>query len=211
MNQESIKNRLDELITNGYNIEIGNSINEGWELFKKNMGGYIAYTVIFALIIFTVSLIPLLGAIGNILISAPLAVGFYLVARKITKNESYEFGSFFDGFKFFGPLVLASLIMGIFIGIGFVLLIIPGIYLAVSYVLTYQFVIFGNYEFWDAMEASRKLITKNWFAFFGLMIVLGLINLLGVIALGIGVLFTIPLSYCTLYIVFTKLFDQEVE
>ena len=209
MDQESIKTRLEELIQTGYTIEISQSISEGWELFKKKIGEYIGFTALFALITVTVGFIPILGAIGNILISAPLAAGFYIVARKIIKNESFEFGSFFDGFQFFGPLVLASLIMSIFIGIGMILLLIPGIYLAVSYILTYQFVIFGKFEFWDAMEASRKLISKNWFTFFGLIILLGLINLLGVIALGIGLLFTIPLSYCTLHIVFSKLFDKE--
>jgi uncharacterized membrane protein len=46
------------------------------------------------------------------------------------------------------------------------------------------------------MEASRKLITKNWFSFFGFGLVLFLINLGGALLLGVGLLVTIPISAC---------------
>ena len=159
----------------------------------------------------TAGIIPIAGSFASILIGAPLAVGFYLVANHLRKNTEFEFGEFFNGFNFFGALVLASLISSIFIGLGFILLIIPGVYLAVAYRFTYQFIVFGNMEFWDAMEASRKMVTKNWFPVFGLLIVLGLINFLGLIMLGIGILFTIPLTYCVLYVVFAKLFKEDGE
>lgn len=46
------------------------------------------------------------------------------------------------------------------------------------------------------METSRKLITKKWFSFFGLLLLLFLLNLGGAILLGVGLLVTIPLSVC---------------
>lgn len=207
MNKETINDKLVEYLNSGYDIDIGGSIGEGWDLFQKYLGGFVGFAALMFIISIAASVIPF----GNILVGAPVSVGFYIVANKLTKTTDIEFGSFFDGFNFFGPVVLAALIMTIFIALGFIFLIIPGIYFAVAYMLTYQFIVFGKYEFWDAMEASRKLVSKNWFSFFGLAIILLLINLLGVLALGVGLLFTIPLTYCTLYIVFKKLFDQNVE
>ena len=82
--------------------------------------------------------------------------------------------------------------------IGFALLILPGIYLAVAYLFAQPLVIDKGADFWQAMETSRKLITKKWFSFFGLLLVLFLLNLAGAILLGVGLLVTIPLSSCIL-------------
>ncbi|MGB3138986.1 MAG: hypothetical protein WBB18_19410, partial [Nodosilinea sp.] len=46
------------------------------------------------------------------------------------------------------------------------------------------------------METSRRLITKKWFSFFGLLLLLFGLNILGAIPLGLGLLITIPLSVC---------------
>jgi ABC-type antimicrobial peptide transport system permease subunit len=55
------------------------------------------------------------------------------------------------------------------------------------------------------MEYSRKLVTKNWWQFFGLAIVLGLINVLGALVLGIGLLVTIPASGLAVYAAFESI------
>lgn len=46
------------------------------------------------------------------------------------------------------------------------------------------------------METSRQLITKKWFSFFGLLLLIFLLNVGGAILLGVGLLVTIPLSVC---------------
>lgn len=89
-----------------------------------------------------------------------------------------------------------NLIGGVLIGIGCFLLLIPGIYLTVAYAFSVLFVIEKKLNFWSALEASRKLITKKWFSFLGLGILLVLLNLAGVLILGVGLLVTIPWTYC---------------
>ena len=49
-------------------------------------------------------------------------------------------------------------------------------------------------SFWDGMELSRKTISQNWFAFFLLGLVAGLVSLAGVLACVIGLFVTVPLS-----------------
>ena len=111
-------------------------------------------------------------------------------------DEIFDFSDFFRGFNKFLQIFLAYLIGAILIVIGFWLLIIPGIYLAVAYGFSFLFVIEKKLSFWSALEASRKLITKKWFSFVGLGIMLSLLNLAGFLLLGIGLLITIPLSSC---------------
>ena len=131
-----------------------------------------------------------------------LAAGFLLVAFYIESGRVIVFENFFDGFKHFAALLLFSLVSTVLIFVGFLALILPGIYLSVGYIFTPFFIVFRKMDFWQAMEASRKLVHPQWFSIFGFLMVLALINLLGFLALGVGLLITVPLSYCALYAAF---------
>lgn len=200
-----IKQKTEILIQQGYETDAGSYIRRGWEIFQDNMGMFIAYTVLMILISVFAALIPF----GSLLVSGPLTAGFYIVANKISKGEPYEFGTFFKGFDFFVPLLLYSLITGIFIALGLIALIVPGIYLAVAYTFAPLFIVFGKMEFWDGMEFSRKLITKNWWNIFGFILLIFLINLAGTLAFLVGLLFTIPLTCCAIYAAFEDIVGTE--
>ncbi len=108
----NIKQKTEHLIQQGYETDAGSYIRRGWEIFQDNMGLFVAYTLIMFLIGILSAFIPF----GSLLVSGPLTAGFYIVANKISKGEPYEFGTFFKGFDFFVPLLLYSLISGIFMG-----------------------------------------------------------------------------------------------
>lgn len=93
--------------------------------------------------------------------------------------------------------------------IGVLLTLIPAVYLGVSYSLSNQFVWFYDLGAWEAMEASRKVVGKNWISFLGFFIVLGLIALAGLIALGIGLLFAIPVIWCAIYATFAAITGRD--
>lgn len=199
--------RVQELARNGYQLNISDAISRGFKTFQAYPGGFIGFFLLSGLMMGVSSFIPFAG----ILISGPLTVGNWLVARKIQRGEPYEFGDFFGGFNYFVQLLLASLIVGIFVAIGFIFLIIPGIYLAVAYGWTNMFVTFHKYEFWPAMEASRTVITKNWWNVFAFFIVVFLVNILGLLALGIGLLVTVPATTIAIYHLFEQVFPTEGE
>ena len=169
------------------------------------MGLFIVYTIVTIVITAAASLIPF----GSLLVTGPLMAGFYIVANKISKGEPYEFGTFFKGFDFFVPLLLFTLISTIFIALGLVAFIVPGIYLAVAYTFAPLFIVFAKMEFWDSMEFSRKLVTKRWWNIFGFVLLLFLINMAGVLAFLVGLLFTIPLTYCAIYAAFEDIVGTE--
>lgn len=209
MASEYHEKKVNELIAGGYQFDMGKYISEGWDLFQKNAGAFIGFTALVVVITGIMALIPFIGSVGQMLVVVPLNAGFFIVARKLHRGEHTEFGDFFKGFDYFGGLVLASLIGGVMIVVGLVLLIIPGIYLAIAYSMVTCMVIFARMDFWPALEASRKVISKNWFSFFGFAIVLGLINLLGVICLGVGILVTIPLTYCAAFSAFNHIVGAD--
>ena len=179
-----------EQISKGYNVKIESYISRGWDILRKRTD----YFVLFTLVLFIVSSIPFL--------SIPLSAGFLIVAFNISSGKQVYFETFFEGFKHFIAFFLFTIVAGFLIFIGFLALVLPGIYLTVGYVFTPFYIVFANMSFWEAMESSRKLVHREWFSIFGFLIVLLIINLIGALALGIGLLITIPLSYCAMYAAF---------
>jgi uncharacterized membrane protein len=77
--------------------------------------------------------------------------------------------------------------------VGFVFCILPGIFLVVIWMYAIPTVIDRKLEFWDAMEVSRKAVQPSFFMHLLLLIVLLIVGLCGLLACGVGILFTMPL------------------
>jgi len=245
----SLQSKIDDLIRDGYQVEIGKYISMAWENFKQAPGQYIGYLVIFFAILMALSMVPF-----GTLLSPVFAIGFAIVANKIQKGEQVEFGRFFDGFKsnpghlilvgFISGLIILALMIPLFIvggvslftvfadidagstpdfsafnvgllGIAGFLTLIPIIYLGISWSWATFFVAFKGLDFWPAMEASRKVITREWFSFFGFGIVLGLIAIAGALCFGFGLLVTIPLVSIASFMAFEQIVglddDNEID
>jgi hypothetical protein len=94
-------------------------------------------------------------------------------------------------------LQIPGSVTGILLVLGIILLL-PAIYLGIAYTFSIPLIVDRKASFWSAMETSRKLITRQWFPFFGFSIVLGLINLGGFLVCCIGLIFTVPLTICAI-------------
>lgn len=79
------------------------------------------------------------------------------------------------------------------------LLAIPALYLAISYSLAIQFVVFYGLEFWPALEASRKVVTQKWFWFLLFGLVVGIVAIAGLILCGVGLLASLPFGLLCMY------------
>lgn len=196
---------FEPLIEQGYQVNASGYVQKGWEMFKEHIGEFVGFT----LIVFAISLASAkLEAFGSLVFSAlaaPLYAGYSIVAFRILTGQPVQFSDFFRGFGYFLPLFLAGLASGLIVSVGFMLLIIPGIYLAVGYMLTTFLIIDHRMEFWQAMETSRKIITKEWLAFFVFALVLFLVNLLGLLAFGVGLLITAPVTSCAAAIAYQEI------
>jgi len=202
---QNVRDRAQEVINKGYQTDIGEYIRKGMQIFQKDIGSFIGYTLLFFIITGVAAFIPF----GSLLVAGPMSAGFFIVARKISKGEQYEFGTFFKGFDHFVPLLLWSLVGGILTVLGFLALILPGIYLSVAWLFSTMFIVFGDMEFWDGMEFSRKLITRKWWNFFGLAILCFLINFVGALVFLVGLIFTIPITSCAMYAAFEDIVGTD--
>ncbi len=196
---------FEQQINTSVTVNIQDYIKQGWEMFKEHVGEFLGFTLIIFVAYAVSSKLAFAGSLIISAVVASLSAGYSIAAFKLMSGQQFEFADFFKGFNYFLPLFLASLAGGFLVGIGLALLIIPGIYLAVSYMFATFLILDYRMEFWQALETSRKIISKNWFAFLGFAFALFAINLLGCLALGVGLLVTIPVTSCAAAIAYKEI------
>jgi uncharacterized membrane protein len=190
-------------------LPLGEYFKTGWGLFKQYPGGFVGFCLLYLLIQAALHSIPFVGAVASFALSTPLLMGNFIVSAKLLHGQAPEFRDFFEGFQYFLPLLLLSVIAGFFIGIGTLLFIIPGVYLIVAYMFASYLVIDRGLDFWLAMELSRRTVNPRWFSYFAFALLVVLLNLAGVVALGVGLLVTIPLSFCAVTAAYADIFGFQ--
>jgi uncharacterized membrane protein len=192
-------------------LPLGDYFKTGWGLFKLYPGGFVGFFLLYVVIQLALNKISYLGLLASAAVSTPLLMGNFIVSAKLLQGQTPEFRNFFDGFQHFVPLLLLTLVTSLFISIGTALLIIPGVYLAVAYLFASNLVVDRRLDFWPAMELSRRTVTPQWFSYFAFVLLLVLLNLAGAVALGVGLLVTVPLSFCTVATVYADVFGLHAD
>ncbi len=185
----------------GVQFEIGQVLGRSWEIFKANLGPLLGGFLVMFVIIGASSAVY----IGPIILSGPMTLGFYKMARTAVNGQSVEFSDLFSGFQKFLPAFLAYLIIAIFTSIGMIFCILPGILVSLVYMPTYLFILDDNLDFWNAMEASRKMVMNNFGQWLLLLVVLFALNLVGMLACCVGFVVTAPVSILAI----TLAYDME--
>lgn len=217
---------LERGVAGDYNFVIGDVLREAWEKTKGAKGTIFLACLIYGAILIVVSMaLGLLnvatgGTAGSIAlqvvtqlvttaISMPMAAGLTIIGVRRSVGAPITPGLVLRYFNILLPLFGLTLLMYVMVILGYLLLILPGIYLSVAYYLAIPLMIDKNLGAWAALETSRKAITKRWFAVFGFLLLLGLINLATIVTLFIGMIWTIPMSLIAMGIFYRNVFGVE--
>ena len=115
-------------------------------------------------------------------------MGILYITLRFVDNDKPTFTNLFTPAKHIIPFIIASILYGLIVFVGLLLLIIPGIIWSIRY-SQYKFLIIdkelGPIE---ALKKSAEITRGSKWNIFLLGILLGLINILGVLALGLGLL-----------------------
>jgi len=188
----------NEVLARGCDVNIGSCFGRAWDLYTADFWPLLGVTALMLVII---------GTIG--ILAGPLVGGLYWYYLKKIRREPAEVSDAFAGFnQSFVPLFLGALVVGLLTFLGFLAFILPCIYLGVAWKLTLPLIIDKRLGFWDAMEVSRKVLTRCWWSFFLFSIVSALINFCGVLLCGIGLFFTAPLTMLALMFLYEDLFGS---
>ena len=149
--------------------------------------------------------VSLLGAAVSLVVTLVVNSVLVVMARNADHAEAPDPGmSLQHVLSRFWLLLGVALLSGIAVFIGFLLFIIPGIWIAVSLVPVIAIVMFEDRGVIDSMRRSFSLVSGNWWQVFGVVIVLAVINfVLGLFTAlpgAIGFLVLVVVSAITLTI-----------
>lgn len=143
------------------------------------------------------------------LIMFPLGVGLGLLGIRRAAGKDTPVGTLWEPYNQAIPLIFMFVLMGLLIIAGFFLLVLPGIYLSIAYSFAPYLVVEKNMGPWEAMETSRKAITRYWWRYFGLMLVAMLLIIIGSVPLLIGLIWVLPIVAIATGEVFAKTFESS--
>jgi hypothetical protein len=208
---------LDDALAGRYTFEVGEVMREAWSLTRGMKGafwggasllylGYLAAAVIGGMLFkdspaLRMVLNILLGGLAPVLFIGLIAMGVRRAAG-LRIDHRTALGSFDKAV----PAFIAGLLSTLLTYVGLILLVIPGVYLAVGYCMSLPLIADRNLRPWQAMETSRKAVTKRWFQYFGLFVAVGLLVLASAIPLGIGVIWTAPWALNVIGVAYRRTF-----
>jgi len=188
-----IDKRTDEASA-GFTLSLENTLQGGFNLLRKAPSEFIVFSVLGA-IIFS-------NPVSGLLLGGPAMASYFHLAHLASKGQEIEISDFFRGFDKAGSLIKLNFLIFLIVLLGFIMLIIPGVYFAVSYVFSHLFVWFYDKDPSEAIRLSKKVVSGNFKQILLLFLILAGINLLGLMALGVGILLTMPFSFCVVYAAF---------
>jgi hypothetical protein len=176
-------------------LDIMGCYERSWALLKANFWPLVGVSFLIAIVYSALLGVEkhglfFIGPLFNKVISAGLL--YYVLLR--VRGRAATVGDAFAGFtRAFLVLVVVGIVYTAFVTIGFFCLILPGVYLAVAYSFAGILAVDRGLGFWESLETSRKVITRNWWRVFGLLLLSIPIFILGALALGVGIFVAIPL------------------
>ncbi len=169
---------------------------------------FIEVFIAFTLLLIMPQIKDYLNLIVTIL-TLPIAVGIVILGISRAREENLNFKDIFNYFASYPYLLLGYILVTLLTVLGFFALVIPGIYLIIAYTFTLALIADKQMGVWNAMELSRKTITKQWFRFFGLGFVSLCFIVVSAIPFGIGLIWSVPTVYIAYGLLYHRLFDDE--
>lgn len=201
---------------------IGDAISEAWAELSGFKFHYWLALIVYLLVAAFFDFLPLilgmeetptafLISLAGLFVSMPLFAGVLMLAVHRAAGHQVDGSDVFTWYSRVIPIAMLSILVSLLTALGMVLLILPGIYLAFAYAYALPLLVEKNMGVWEAMETSRKALTKCWFRYFFLIITLGLLLAVSAIPLGIGLIWTVPLFGLAYGMVYRDLFGVEEE
>jgi predicted Ser/Thr protein kinase len=207
-----------EVLARDYELNIGHCLHRAWGLVKRDFWLLVGVTALVLVLMSALSssgeatrnrVHMNLGVFGFLLLG-PLVGGLSFLFLKRIRREPSGMETAFSGFKnkkVCLQLVLAGVVVPLLIALGFVCLVIPGIYLLVALHFTLALIIDQRLDFWPAIKLSRKVISKHWWKFLGFLLTLLVVILAGAMCLVIGVFVAIPVALAALMYAYEDIFQ----
>lgn len=169
--------------------DIGACVSAGFNGLRNNPVTHIVATL----------LVMIIGNVSFGLLAGPMVVGYMRLVRIEDEGGKASIDDVFKGFDDFVPALLAVLVGGIIVGIGFMLCVIPGVLIMALVPTAAYLVAVGEADGINALKRAWHAVKENLGGSCLCAVVLAIIGSLGTILCGVGVVITLPIAFIGLY------------
>ena len=179
-------------------FSISESVKYGWAMMKENMH----LSVLSTLLMLAVGAVSgggkglfksLFGILAAILLIV-IRIGYSKIFLRITDNDKPKFSDIFRSYPLFWKYLGISILFPVIVFVGLLLLILPGILWAVRFSFAPLILVDTNMGIIASMKESWAITEGNFWSLLLFWIVVGVLNFLGFLALGIGLLVSVPVT-----------------
>jgi uncharacterized membrane protein len=138
-------------------------------------------------------------------------VGILTLAVRRASGLPASFTMAFQPLRKAPVLVVAAILVTLLTYLGFILLLLPGLYLALAYGMTLPLLAFNDLGIWRAMETSRRAVTHHWFRLFALYFLVGVLLIISALLLIIPLVWTLPWAMLVFGVVYRRMFGVPAD
>jgi len=195
---------------------VGSSYGNGWRQLWKYFLVLLLIGIICVLIssvssVFNVGqgmggagaiVLGILSLAYSILLTNPIGYGVSFAYLKAARDDTLDVKDMFEVFHNYWNAVLANLLVGVIVIIGFVLLIVPGIIFACKLVFTPYLVVDRKMGVIEAVKESWRMTSGHAWKVFLIGLLSIPIGIAGLICFGVGIIIAImwiTLAFASLY------------
>ncbi len=203
---------------------VGSALGSGWRKMQDNF--LVFFLPVLVMVVMEIpfqgqgdwerdGISPFFGLLGfayRLLFMPVVNYGIDLVFLRGVRGDPVEMKSMFDGFHNYINVVLTALLVFGLVCIGFIALVIPGIYVACRLVFASYLVMDEGMEPIAAVEASWRITRGHTWTIFLLGLTSFFLFVLGMILLLVGVfpaIMWIKASFASLYLSITRADTRE--
>lgn len=190
-------------------LSVGSALSYGWSKFSGNLGSWLLIALVSVVVnavvnlafrgfdtddlTATTSVLSIVGSIVSFVVGVLFQAAYIRGALDECDGNKPRLGSFFR-FSNLGAIFGLVIVVGLLVGVGFVLLIIPGIVLLYLTWYALTFAIDRNDGFGAAFSNTFRLTTQHFGKLFPLALVCALLNVVGALLCLVGLLVSIPVT-----------------
>jgi len=180
---------IEDLVAHGYPVNLRDYLREGWGNFKRYPTGFLGFAMLFTVASQgPLAFARIFGQLISVFVQVMMMAGLAMVVWKQMQRDPVRFSDFFPDWNTAGRLLLCTIVGLLLIVGGLFLFVVPGIYLIVAYTFSYMLIVDRGYSAWQALEASRRVVNRNWWK------VAGLTGLMLILMIGGMMLFCLALG-----------------
>ena len=206
---------MDEIVPGSEPLVVGDCVKRGFELTKRHFGilllvalAYLGVRFGFTLILILMDATSTLGRtyqnggsplsmVISLILSVFLGLGLTRVGLNLISGKEVKVGQLFGESRKLLRALGAQILLTLMIALGCLLLIVPGIYLALRFGFCVTAIVDRDLGVIDSFKYSSSITANNRMLLLGLLLLCGLIGVAGLMACGVGLIFAAPMAWLT--------------